>query len=1520
MRAINKPDELVQAAAELKMSAIGITDYNTLSGIDIAYKAAKKTKLIVGCELNFTDDRQSIIDFNNGTIKDKPIVNLRKIVLIAKNGIGYKNLLNINFEAEKCKLDRLSKVDKKATIDWKVLETYKEGLICLSGGSTGIVNKHISDCEHALAEQEAIKFHNMFGDDFVLELQPNNIINEGFDQIAVNQGLYRLSKKLNIHCVAACGALYTNPEKSITNHLVSCIKNHRPFRTRFAQRYIPNQYLHNGDEIVKFFARNYGKEFAEQLCNNSIELANKCEEPKWVNPLYITGKTHLLPTFPVKKAREYDNFIKWQENNEAIKDVQYEDQKYMRYLCEKRFHILPQDNIEVYKDRYKEELEVFEKKGFSSYMLITSDFLNWSRDNGVRIGPGRGCADKNTLILTTNGYKKITDVNIGEKVFTHTGNIKTVTNKFEFDVDKDEDCLEIQTEYSFGNSIFTKNHKLFGCKHKITDLYYNKVIKEGKISYSKRKKYENPNLIEEIECQNLEVNDWLYMPFVKRENIIENYLLDFNIRIGKHTSTIKIDDDFYYFLGRWVGDGWICYPVENRNIYTIGLAFNSNDKKSINWFVEYFKKYKLNPCVKKEKKKNEIIITIYNKSFVEKMIELFPNYRKKANTKSYPDFFRNLTENQLRLILKGHLDSDGHVSRNHKCITSNRCCIDTVSLTLAFNVRELLLYLGVPSSIVVRKPFKRGKYNCQQSYKIKFNKLKLEQQIPSGFYTKITSIKNKKLDKVYDITVEDHHSYLTQNYASHNSCGGSLVAHLLNIHQADPIKYGLIFPRFINIDRVELPDLDLDIASTGRDKLLNYVASVYGESNVAHVSNFVCFTPKNALTDVVTALEFGGSRAEAFKIAKNITDTMSEKTTTIEGAAEDSPFLQEFLEQNPQIKEYVNGIIGLPRSYSTHAAGVIVSSDPLLGLVPLRIDEYGNVCLEYEKVRAEANGLVKIDFLGLETLNIIDVTNEIINELKLPPAQDPPDYSVYDEKVYNLISSGDTFGVFQFGTSGGTIDLCKKIEPHSLEDLAAITALARPGVPQEVKKSYIERRFGREEIEIPHPNFEKAVKATMGLPIFEECFLFLAHHFCGWNLQRSDKMRKISKLKAKGKHLLIELEEGFIKGAIECSNVDEEFAKNIWDEWVIPLSGYAFNKSHSILYSMTSLHTAYLKAYYFAPFMVASLISKGKNNSPKAKGEINKFRQELRTKGVNIYPPNVNISSSNYKLASTTKLLTGFAALKGVKENAAQEIVNKRPFKDFGDFLLRLDTKLVHSPVIDALAAVGALDSFGISRKSMIIYGSDLRKKIIAYNNRNTGTPFEYELPKEEWTNGELRALEMNYLGESFAGTKRDSYPSLFTNKGVKAIKDIANLPDKEPAVVELEIKNIFTFRVKNKESKIFNEECCRIVGEDIGCNQIALVMFPQAFMQFKEQYYREFGEKAKIDKGFGIRANTSVNRFQGEVSLVVNEVYMIAKPVGMPTDKEKKTVKIYSKVSRKKMIKKTAEDVTDDILSILGK
>ncbi len=283
------------------------------------------------------------------------------------------------------------------------------------------------------------------------------------------------------------------------------------------------------------------------------------------------------------------------------------------------------------------------------------------------------------------------------------------------------------------------------------------------------------------------------------------------------------------------------------------------------------------------------------------------------------------------------------------------------------------------------------------------------------------------------------------------SVGGSFVGYLLDIHKADPIKYGLVFPRFHNKLKKSYSDIDLDFAKSKRHMVIDYITKKYGSDNVAQISNLMGITPKVYARDIARSCELGGSREEAVKVGNLVADSLPSEITSIDSGIKNAPLFSEYAKKYPELIKY-KSISNKYRSFGIHAAGIIIAKRPLTGLVPLRTDKNGVTSLEYDKDVAEENGLVKMDILGLSTLDIIENTEKLIkqNGKTVPEVN----YEEYDQKTYDLISSGDTYGIFQFGTSAGTIDLCKKIKPKTIEDLAIVTTLARPA-SKEIRHDFI---------------------------------------------------------------------------------------------------------------------------------------------------------------------------------------------------------------------------------------------------------------------------------------------------------------------------------------------------------------------------------------------------------------------------------------------------------------------------------
>jgi len=769
----------------------------------------------------------------------------------------------------------------------------------------------------------------------------------------------------------------------------------------------------------------------------------------------------------------------------------------------------------------------------------------------------------------------------------------------------------------------------------------------------------------------------------------------------------------------------------------------------------------------------------------------------------------------------------------------------------------------------------------------------------------------------YMLIVADYISWARKNGISvgegRGSVGGSLVAFLQGIHQADPLKYNLIFARFHNKEKSSFPDIDTDFAPSGREKVQNYLRQKYGDDHVAHVSNVNTITPKVFVKDIARACELGGSREEAIKIGNDVADCIPADIHSIDDALKKVPLFGEYCKKYPEFIKY-KAICGKYRAWSTHAGGIVISARPLTGLVPLRRDKDGALAIEYSKESVEENGLVKMDTLGLSTLDTIGQAMTLIKESGKDVPPDNLDYDEYDDSTYKLISNGDTFCVFQFGTSAGTIDLCRRIKPKDINDLANINALARPSA-RDMRNDFIATRDGKKPIALLHPKLGRAFNSTYGFGLYEECLMYLAQDIAGWSLHSADRLRKLTKEKGKNPKKALQWRTEFINDAVK-NNVNEETAKRIWDEVVDKFQGYGFNVSHAVLYSMTGYKTAYLKAHYPIEFLLANLMSEVKSNAPDARNNIDKIKNELRSHKVKIIPPDINKSQLAYTIVEGNKLITGLDALKFVGEDAINDIISKRPFKNFFDFMARVDSKKVRANSIQALASAGALDSFGIPRKLIFLYVSDYRKKLQVWLKKHDPKTEEFIYPwakEENWKLSELYALELFYLGEAFICKPADAYGSFFKTDDHKFVSDIKKCKDKTtiPSIKAI-VKDFFEFKVKKETSKYYGQSMIKAVIEDKFGEQCTCTIFPDRWKQVQDRL-KEINSKAKFEPGIAIHFGGNTNSYEDDIGIIFDNLYNIALPPTMPADLKAK------KVSLKESKVKIAEEILTKTTEIKG-
>jgi DNA polymerase-3 subunit alpha len=541
------------------------------------------------------------------------------------------------------------------------------------------------------------------------------------------------------------------------------------------------------------------------------------------------------------------------------------------------------------------------------------------------------------------------------------------------------------------------------------------------------------------------------------------------------------------------------------------------------------------------------------------------------------------------------------------------------------------------------------------------------------------------------------------------SGAGSLVAYALTITDLDPIRFGLLFERFLNPERVSMPDFDIDFCQDRRDEVIAYVRERYGAHRVAHIITFGKLQARAVLRDVGRVLQMPYGQVD--RLCKLVPMNPANPVTLAQAIASE-PRLQEARDAEPIVAKLLDigqRLEGLYRHASTHAAGVVIADRPLSDLVPLYRDARAQLpATQFSMKWAEAAGLVKFDFLGLKTLTVIETARKLIagRGIAIDPAVLPLD----DAAAYSLLQKGDTVGVFQL-EGQGMRDALRKLKPDRFEDIIAIVALYRPG-PMDNIDSYVNRKHGRESIETLHATIEPILRETYGVIIYQEQVMQIAQVLSGFSLGEADLLRR-----AMGKKIKKEMaaqKSRFVEGAVG-NGVDRARAEYIF-ELVAKFAGYGFNKSHAAGYALIAYHTAYLKANYPSEFLAASM-TLDMGNADK----LSSFAQEARRLGMTIEPPAINRSDVDF-LPSGNAIRYSLAALKNVGRQAVMHLIEERtahgPFADVSDFARRINPRLINKRALETLAAAGALDELGIDRATAFANVD----RIIAAGNRSLET------------------------------------------------------------------------------------------------------------------------------------------------------------------------------------------------------
>ncbi len=573
------------------------------------------------------------------------------------------------------------------------------------------------------------------------------------------------------------------------------------------------------------------------------------------------------------------------------------------------------------------------------------------------------------------------------------------------------------------------------------------------------------------------------------------------------------------------------------------------------------------------------------------------------------------------------------------------------------------------------------------------------------------------------------------------SAAGALTSYALYITNLDPIRWGLLFERFLNKERPSLPDIDVDFCMERRDEVIEYVAKIYGQDYIAKIATFGSLSARQAIRDVGRVLGF--KPKEIDPIAKMITP--GPQTTLQEEVKR--PEIQGLMESSPRIKELFEIALkleGLPRHPSIHAAGVVISGVPVVEVAPVMKMDEDEVVVQYDMKACEAVGLIKFDFLGLKTLTIINNTLKLIKEgegLEIDLNSIPLD----DPKVFELLSSGETDGVFQL-ESEGMKDLLRRLKPTDFNDLIAVLALYRPGpLGGGLVDQYIETKHGRRDPEYLHPLLEPILKETYGVIVYQEQVMEIARALAGYTLGEADLLRRA--IGKKEKELMQNLKSDFIERA-KSRGIAEEIAEKVFD-LIEKFADYGFNKSHAAAYALLSYQTAYLKAHYPLYFLASILTFEvGKSE------EVSKYLSVAERMGIKVLPPDVNKSGAGF-IVERQALRLGLQAIKNVGEEAVKEIISKRPYRSFIEFCQKVDSQKVNQRVISALIKAGAFDSLEPNRAKLLanlpkILSFSQQMKMSTLFGQASLLSVSSNLVLEDvppWTEDELLQFEKEALG-----------------------------------------------------------------------------------------------------------------------------------------------------------------------------
>lgn len=702
---------------------------------------------------------------------------------------------------------------------------------------------------------------------------------------------------------------------------------------------------------------------------------------------------------------------------------------------------------------------------------------------------------------------------------------------------------------------------------------------------------------------------------------------------------------------------------------------------------------------------------------------------------------------------------------------------------------------------------------------------------------------------VWDVMAFAHQQKIVTG-AGRGSAAGSLVAYVLAITDVDPIKYDLLFERFLNPERQNMPDIDLDIPDNRRGEMLQYVKEKYGQNHVAQIATFGTMAAKMALRDVGRV--FGISQSEANRWSKAIPNELK---ITLTAAYEKSKTLRELVAATPKNElmfQIAKTLEGLPRHVSTHAAGVVICDKDLFDIVPLQAGSEGILLTQFTMTHVEALGLLKMDFLGLRNLAIIDDSLKGIRQLT-KTSFTQADIPLNDPATLVLFQKGETSGVFQF-ESAGIRNVLRRLHPENIDDIAAVNALYRPGPMQNIDH-FIRRKHGQEKIDYPDVSLKPILENTYGIIVYQEQVMQVASQMAGFSLGQADILRRAVSKKKKAD--IDQQRENFVNGSLQKGH-SLQTAEQVYD-YIERFANYGFNRSHAYAYSFVAFQMGYLKVHYPAPFFKALLQSVQHNP-----GKVKEYMNEAEKGGLKILSPAINHSGYRFGLASMQEIRFGLGSIKGIRRDFVYAILEDRrdngAFSSFNDFLYRMnqkDSRWLNESLLEPLIMIGAFDEIEANRRQL---QTQLQGKVqnILYSGGSFDLMEMMELKKAEVVDYSLKeklALEEKYLGVYLSGHPVQSFPKLLKQR---KLTEVAELLPNQKAEVLLFVTDIREIRTKKGEQMAFLE------GNDPS-GDLSVTIFPEL--------YRQVRQIVALDTVLLIEGKVETSKFNGELQLLARRI-----------------------------------------------